>query len=260
MTDAIEAIEAQLLRFPGIRHGFFTRKGGVSTGVYASLNGGPGSGDDPVSILENRARIAAHLGASPERLVGLSQIHSAICVTVDPSTRTEALPQADALVAATPGIALSISTADCAPILFADPIARVIGASHAGWRGALAGVAEATLAAMITQGAAIERIRIAIGPMLSQTHYEVGPEFRGRFLDEDPANARFFAVGTRSDHPQFDLPGYLDARLRRAGVTRIENSGLCTYADPARFYSYRRMTHEGERDYGRLIAAILIEA
>ncbi|GMG83686.1 peptidoglycan editing factor PgeF [Paralimibaculum aggregatum] len=234
-------------------HGFFTRAGGVSTGLYESLNGGQGSDDDAAAVAENRARIAAHLGAGG--LVTVAQVHSADAVAVAGPWAGET-PRADAMASATPGIALGILTADCAPVLLADPAAGVVGAAHAGWRGALDGVLEAALDRMIGLGARRERIRAAIGPTISQAAYEVGPEFLERFLDEDPENARFFAGGD-GGRARFDLPSYALSRLRGAGV-EAEWTGHCTYRDPARFFSYRRATHEGAPDYGRLVAAIAL--
>lgn len=234
-------------------HGFFTRSGGASTGVYASLNCGPGSADDPALVAENRARAAAALGAA--HLLTVHQIHSAEAVTVSapfPGDR----PKADAMATAAPGLALGALSADCAPVLFEDAEARVVASAHAGWRGALAGVTDAAIAAMEGLGASRSRIRAAIGPTISQRAYEVGPEFMDDFLADDEANARFFAGGA-GDRLMFDLPGYLLARLRAAGVS-AEWTGHCTYSDEARFYSYRRSVHRGEPDYGRLLAAIAL--
>lgn len=231
-------------------HGFFTREGGVSTGIFAGLNCGPGSGDDPAAVTENRARVSAALGVNT--LLSVHQIHSPTVVTV-----TEAFaerPKADAMVTATAGMALGILTADCAPVLFEDTKAGVVGASHAGWRGAVGGVTDATIDAMCALGAARANINAVIGPTISQRAYEVGPEFMDEFIAEDAENARYFAGG-QGDRMQFDLPGYLLHRLRDAGVN-ASWTGHCTYSDPARFYSYRRTTHAREPDYGRLIAAI----
>jgi YfiH family protein len=236
------------------RHGFFTREGGVSTGIYAGLNCGPGSGDDADAVAENRSRVAAHLGAAT--LLSLHQVHSPDVVTVTGPWQGER-PKADAMVTDRPGIALGILTADCAPVLFADREAGVVGAAHAGWKGAVGGVVEATLAAMAALGARRERVVAAIGPTISQRAYEVGPEFVERFLDEDPEHARFFAGGA-GDRAMFDLPGFLLARLREEGVAVATWTGHCTYADAARFFSYRRTTHRGEGDYGRLVAAIMV--
>lgn len=237
-----------------LRHGFFTRKGGASSGVFRGLNCGPGSSDQAEAVSINRARVADALGVAPDRLVSLHQVHSADVVTLT-GPPTGDLPRADALVTARPGLALTVLTADCQPVLLADPQAGVIGAVHAGWRGALAGVLEATVAAMAELGAAPGRIHAVIGPTISQRAYEVGPEMFDAFMAEDAGNARFFAAGT-GDRMQFDLPGYGLARLRAAGVGHAEWTRHCTYADPERFYSYRRATHEGAADYGRLISAI----
>lgn len=235
------------------RHGFFTRKGGASSGVYAGLNCGTGSGDQAEIVAINRARVAEAMGVDPGALVGLHQVHSAEAVTV--TGPTDARPRADALVTASPGVALSVLTADCQPVLFADPQAQVIGAAHAGWRGARDGVLEATVAAMVQLGADRGRIIAVIGPTISQTAYEVGQEFLESFLDEDARNARFFVNG-REGRYQFDLPGYSLARLRAAGIDQSEWTRHCTYRDPDRFYSFRRTTHAGEADYGRLISVI----
>ncbi|MEM9735313.1 MAG: peptidoglycan editing factor PgeF [Pseudomonadota bacterium] len=233
----------------GLSHGFFTREGGVSAGIYESLNGGQGSADETHAVAENRSRIAAHLGA--DHLVSVYQIHSDICLPVAGPFAGET-PQADALVTATPGVALAVLAADCAPVLFADREAGVVGAAHAGWKGALGGVLAATVEAMRTLGA--REITAAVGPCISQAAYEVGPEFLDRFLEDDPAHQRFFAGG-QGDRMQFDLPSFALHRLREAGVS-ASWTGQCTYADPARFYSYRRATHRGEPDYGRLVSAI----
>lgn len=246
-----------LTALAGVRHVFFTREGGVSQGVYASLNGGIGSNDTPALIAENRKRMAKALAVEPERFLSVYQIHSPEVVTVDGPWAHDARPRADAMVTHTPGLALGISTADCGPVLFADGEARVIGAAHAGWRGALGGVLEATVAAMEKLGASRGNITAAAGPMISQPNYEVGPDLVERFLGADGDNARFFAAG-RPGHSMFDLPGYIVARLERAGVGRVEDLALCTYADPARFFSYRRMTHRAEPDYGRHINAIAL--
>ncbi len=246
-----------LTALPGLRHAFFTRQGGGSTGLYASLNGGQGSSDDQDAVRENRRRMAAHLGVEPARFLSVWQVHSHDVAVVD-GPWTGQRPKADALVTAKPGLALAIATADCGPILFADPQVRIIGAAHAGWKGAFGGVLENTLAAMEKLGADRRRIHVALGPMLGPQSYEVTTEFVQRFTEAEAANARFFASGTPG-HAQFDLPAYIRARLVAAGVTQIEDTALCTYADEARFYSYRRATHRKEADYGRLMAAIALE-
>ncbi len=239
--------------FGAMPHGFFTRAGGVSSGLYASLNGGPGSADAPAAVATNRARIAGALGATD--LVSVSQVHGARVLDVTgpwPGAR----PEADAMVTRAAGLAIGVLTADCAPVLFAEPEAGVVGAAHAGWKGALAGVLEATVAAMVGLGATRARITAVVGPTISQRAYEVGPDFVERFLDDDPEMARFFANG-RGDRAQFDLPGYVLARLRGAGV-EARWTGHCTYSDPTLFFSYRRATHKAETDYGRLVAAIAL--
>lgn len=251
---------ASLGTLAGIRHGFFDRSGGVSRGIYASLNGGLGSDDAPANVAENRARMAQALGVGPERLVTPYQIHSPDVATVDAPWNPEQRPRADALVTRTPKLALGVSTADCGPLLFADTEARVIGAAHAGWRGAFTGVIEATVAAMEKLGAARNRIVAALGPVISQPNYEVGAEFVERFKAADTANARFFVPSRRAGHAMFDLNGYIAGRIARAGIVQFEDLKLCTYADPARFYSYRRSTHLAEPDYGRHISAIALTA
>jgi YfiH family protein len=249
---------ASLSKLAGIRHAFFTRDGGVSQGVYATLNGGVGSNDAPDKVEENRARMAAALDVAPDRLLTAYQSHSPDVVVAErPWTRADR-PRADAIVTRTPRLAIGVSTADCAPLLFAEPQARVIGAAHAGWRGALGGVIEATVAAMETLGAERAGIAVALGPTIRQPNYEVGPEFVTRFLSADAANARFFTPSERPGHAMFDLAGYIGSRVQRAGLVNFEDLGLDTYAEPARFFSYRRMTIVGEADYGRHINAIAL--
>lgn len=251
-------LTASTLAIPGIVHGFFTRSGGVSHGVYASLNCGLGSKDERARVLQNRAYIAGVLGVAADRLVTVHQAHTADCVTVSQPFSPVSAPRADAMVTRVPGIALAVSTADCTPILFAEPEARVIGAVHAGWRGALSGVLEACLAAMDALGAKRERIRAAIGPTIRQPSYEVGPEVVAAFTKVDPSFARFFAPAAREGHAMFDLPGVVAERLIAADIEQIEDLGLDTYAEEARFFSYRRMTHRGEADYGRHLHAIAL--
>lgn len=240
-----------------IAHGFFSRRGGVSTGLYDSLNCGPGSNDDPANVATNRARVAAALDVAPQNLLTLYQIHSPNIVTVLQAWGPDQRPQADGMVTRAPGIAIGALAADCTPILFADIAARVIGACHAGWKGAFGGVAEATIDAMESIGADRSRIAAAIGPTIRQSSYEVGDEFRDRFTDADPANDAWFAPGKSAGKFQFDLPGYLTRRLTAAGIGQIDDTGICTYADPD-FFSYRRTTHRGEPDYGRNISAIAL--
>jgi len=247
-----------LTALDGIRHAFFTREGGVSEGIYASLNGGVGSNDDRAHVAENRARMAAALGVAPDALVTPYQIHSADVVVAQAPWAPDARPRADAMVTRVPGLAIGVSTADCGPVLLADPAARVIGAAHAGWRGALAGVTDAAIAAMERLGAARPRIVAAIGPMIRQPNYEVGPELVAQFVAADAANDRFFQPAARTGHAMFDLAGYVAARLTAAGIARVDDLGRCTYAEPALFYSFRRTTHRGEPDYGRHINAIAL--
>lgn len=250
-------VESNALKaLPGIRHAFFTREGGVSEGIYAGLNGGTGSRDDQERVAENRARMAASLGVPAGHLLTAWQIHSPDCVVVD--TPWDERPKADAVATATPGIAAAVSIADCGPVLFADPEARVVGAAHAGWKGAVGGVLESTLARMEELGARRERIVAAIGPLIRQPSYEVGPDFIEKLTALDAANERFLIASERAHHARFDLPGYIAARLAGLGVGTIDDLGLDTYSDEARFYSYRRATHRNEPDYGRLVAAITL--
>jgi YfiH family protein len=241
-----------------IRHAFFTREGGVSEGLYASLNGGLGSGDDPARVVENRRRMMGQFAFPEEALVSLYQIHSPDVIVVEhPWPRLER-PRGDAMVTRAPGIALGVATADCGPVLFADPFGGVVGAAHAGWRGALAGVLEATIAAMEQLGAERSRIVAVLGPTISQAAYEVGPEFLAQFRDTDAASEAFFRPSERAGHALFDLPGYIGARLEAADIGEHEILGHCTYSEENHFFSYRRATHRGEPDYGRLISAIAL--
>jgi len=251
-------VEAEILALSGIRHAFFTRTGGVSDGLYATLNGGVGSRDGSANVAENRARMAAALAVEPHRLLTANQIHSPQVVVAETPWTTEARPRADAIVTRMRALAIGVTTADCGPVLLADPRSRVVGAAHAGWRGALSGVIEATVEAMVKLGAERRHIRAAIGPMIRQSNYEVGPDLIARFRAEDPVSNRFFAAAARDGHALFDLGGYVGARLKRAGVGQIEDLGLCTYAEPARFFSYRRSTHGAEADYGRHVNAIAL--
>jgi YfiH family protein len=247
-----------LAALPGIRHAFFTRAGGVSQGIYDSLNGGIGSQDSPANVTENRARMAATLGVQPAYFLTAYQIHSPQVVTVASPWSPQARPRADALVTRQSGMAIGVTTADCGPILFADQAAGVIGAAHAGWRGALDGVLEATIAALEACGAVRKRIAVAIGPMIRQPNYEVGPEFVARFVAADPANEGFFGPAARAGHALFDLAGYISARLRRHGVEQIEDVRRCTYGEPQTFFSYRASVHRREPDYGRHVNAIAL--
>jgi YfiH family protein len=240
------------------QHGFFTRIGGVSEGIYRGLNVGLGSKDERANVVENRARIARWFSAAPDRLATVHQVHSPDVVVVDDGY-DGARPEADAMVSATPGIVLGVLAADCGPILFCDPEARVVGAAHAGWKGALYGVLESTIAAMEKLGASRQNILASLGPSISRRNYEVGPEFIARFLGVDTAYTRYFTPSEKADHAMFDLPGLTTQRLSDAGVT-AENLDICTYPDEDRFFSYRRTTHRQEPDYGRQISAIMIRA
>jgi YfiH family protein len=263
----MKRLEVDALKTSGIAHGFFGRAGGVSTGIYDSLNCGPGSSDDPNSVAENRRlAIEALAPQSPTkkevRLISLSQIHSAIVHVLPAAWQDGAVsrPQGDAMVTAAPGLALGILTADCAPVLLADPHAKIIGAAHAGWKGALGqdagGVLEAALDAMEKLGAMRNRIRAVIGPCISQDNYEVGWEFRDRFLE--PAQRRFFVPSGKEGHYRFDLAGYVAHRLTTAGIESVETLDVCTYPPENGFFSFRRTTHAGEPDYGRQLSAIML--
>jgi YfiH family protein len=247
-----------LAAVPGLRHAFFTREGGVSGGIYAALNGGLGSSDDPAHVAENRRRMAEHVGVRPEHFLSLYQIHSPDVLVADAPWPNGTRPKGDALVTRTPGIALGVSTADCGPVLFVDPDARVIGAAHAGWKGALTGVLEQTIGAMEKLGAARSGIIAAIGPLIRQQSYEVGNEFVARFIEADADNAMFFIPAVREGHAMFDLAGFIRSRLEAAGILMIDDVGLDTYSDE-RFFSYRRSVHRSEPDYGRHIHAIALE-
>jgi hypothetical protein len=246
----------EIAGLPGIAHGFFTRNGGVSQGIYASLNCGPGSGDAAAAVRENRARVASHLGASD--LVSAHQVHGTTAVVVDRPWSADARPKADALVTATRGVALGVLTADCAPVLLAEPQAGVVAAVHAGWRGALAGIIEACLDAMEGLGARRRRICAAVGPCIGREAYEVGPEFEAEFRSRDAASAGFFAQDGGEARPRFDLSGYAVHRLRRAGVAQAGAVAACNFTLQDDFFSYRRSRIRGEADYGRQISAIVL--
>jgi polyphenol oxidase len=251
MPNTLEIITHPALH--PLRHGFFTRRGGASSGIFQGLNCGTGSSDQTEAVTVNRARVAEAMAVAPEALVSVHQVHSPDVVTV-----TGPLPapvKADALVTSLPGLALTVLTADCQPVLFADIDAQVIGATHAGWRGALCGVLEATVDAMLALGARRDHIRAVIGPSISQLGYEVGPEFVDSYLADDPGNSRYFAQG-KADRAMFSLQSYSRDRLRAVGIAEAIWTGHCTYSDPARFYSYRRSQHDHQADYGRLISAI----
>jgi YfiH family protein len=248
----------RLSALPGIVHGFFTREGGVSGGVYASLNGGLGSHDERSRVIENRARMALALGVEPSHFATVHQFHSPDVVVIERPWDEAERPKADALVTRTPSLAIAVSSADCGPLLFADEKAGVIGAAHAGWKGALTGVIEATIATMESEGARRANIKAALGPMISRGAYEVGPEFEARFRETDKNAGEFFAPAERQGHFMFDLPGYIGRRLRAAGIGEVEDLRRCTYAEEALFYSYRRMNHRREADYGRHLSAIAL--
>jgi YfiH family protein len=255
-AEAPPAFYADTLARAGVRHGFFGRRGGVSEGIYASLNAGPGSRDDQSAIAENRRRIAGAFGLGADKLVSLHQVHSPRAVFVD-APFPGARPEADALVTTTPGLVLSALSADCGPVLFADPQARVIASAHAGWRGALSGVLEASVAAMVEAGARQSRIIAAIGPCIHQASYEVGPEFESEFLAGDSACARFFIPGA-GDRRKFDLPGFCAARLEKLRLASVEILPCDTYSGAETLFSHRRGVHEGAPDYGRNCAAIAL--
>jgi hypothetical protein len=241
-----------------IRHAFFTRRGGVSEGIYAALNCGYGSGDDRAKVMENRRRALAMIGLPPEALATAYQVHSAEVAEVAEPWPLDARPKVDAMVTTRPGIALGIGTADCAPVLFADLKAGVIGAAHAGWRGALGGVAEATVRHMARLGADPAHISAAVGPCIAQASYEVGPEFPQPFLQQDPENRRFFVPSQRDGRFMFDLPGYVVGRLERLGLAAVERAAHDTCAEADLFFSYRRATLSGEKDYGRGLSVIAL--
>jgi YfiH family protein len=243
-----------LSQLPGIAHGFFGRQGGVSEGIFASLNCGPGSGDVREHVMENRNRVSKALGGA--KLLTLHQIHSPNAVIA--TEPWEQGPQADAMATNVPGLALGILTADCAPVLLADSKARVIGAAHAGWKGALTGVIDSVLEKMESLGADRARISAAIGPCIGQSNYEVGPEFIARFAEAGKGNTRFFVPSDKADHWRFDLEGYVAHRLRDAGIGNTEPLSACTYARQEDFFSFRRATHRAEKDYGRQLSGIVL--
>lgn len=256
-TVAPQPLSAPLLQpLHGIRHGFFGRKGGVSSGIYESLNMGRGSGDDPPSVAANRAAALACLGGA--RLFTPYQVHGTDVWSVDWQSDSEAPPRADVVVTRTPGIMIGIVTADCGPVLLADAHQGVIAACHAGWRGAMDGVIETAIGAMESLGARRRRIQAALGPMIAQKSYEVGAEVRAAFLAKHPDAGRFFAAGRQAGKYQFDLDGAILDRLAQAGIGACESLGRDSYAEADRFYSYRRTTHRGESDYGRQLSAILL--
>jgi YfiH family protein len=248
-----------LSAIPGLRHAFFTREGGVSDGIYAGLNGGLGSNDDPRNVAENRRRMAEQLAVAPDHFLSVHQIHSPDAVVASRPWESGPRPRADAIVTRIEGLAIGITAADCGPILLVDPNARVIGAAHAGWKGALTGILESTIRAMEGLGAERDGMVAAIGPMIRQHSYEVGSEFVERFIDAEADNAVFFMPSTRERHSMFDLAGFIRMRLENAGVLMIDDVGIDTYSDE-RFFSYRRSVHRKEPDYGRHVHAIALEA
>lgn len=252
----IEAVGLSSIK--GISHGFFTREGGVSDGIYASLNAGFGSDDDKAKVAENRSRIASSLGVDPVRLLTVWQWHSADVKTVEEPWDPFNPPKADAMVSTRAGVPAAVLSADCTPVLFASGDGTVVGAAHAGWKGAFGGVLAATVARMKQLGA--RDIHASIGPTISQANYEVGPEFYKQFVERDPDSARFFVSSRKPSHHMFDLPGFVHAHLGELELASIEDTGLCTYADERRFFSYRRTTHRGEPDYGRQLSAISIRS
>ncbi|MDE2445235.1 MAG: peptidoglycan editing factor PgeF [Alphaproteobacteria bacterium] len=249
-------ITTSQLNLPGIAHGFFTREGGFSSGIFSSLNCGLGSGDDIALVTKNRAKVADDLGVAHSHLVSGYQVHGAdVAVVTGPLAER---PKVDGLVSRTPGVAIGILTADCGPVLFADPQAHVIGACHAGWKGALYDVPGATIATMIAQGAKRANIIAVLGPTISQKAYEVGPDFPKPFLEQSQANTKYFIPSVKYGSYMFDLPAYLIDHLRDQGIGMVHDTALCTYSDTGRFFSYRRTTHKGEQDYGRLISTIAL--
>jgi YfiH family protein len=243
---------------PGLRHAFFSRDGGVSDGIYAGLNGGIGSNDDPAKVAENRRLMAEQMGVTTDHFLTLFQVHSPDAVVASAPWDTASRPRADAIVTRAEGLAIGVTAADCGPILFVDPNARVIGAAHAGWKGALTGIIESTVGAMEGLGAERAGIVAAIGPLIRQRSYEVGNEFVGRFVEADAENTRFFLPASREGHAMFDLAGFIRMRLEDAGVLMIDDTGVDTYSDE-RFFSYRRSVRRNEPDYGRHVHAIVLE-
>lgn len=253
MSSDVLRLQSAKLAGTGVAHGFFGRTGGVSTGLYASLNGAPASKDDPAAIRENRARVSALFGGAP--LVTLQQYHSAVTVTVTEPWSIEDSPKGDALVTNQPGVLIGLNTADCAPVLLADPVRKIVGAAHAGWKGTVGGVCESVIAAMEALGASRANIRAAIGPCISQPSYEVGPDFRAEF---PAAASAFFKPALRAGYFFFDLESYVADRLTQAGIGAIDALGACTLANPDKFFSFRRATLAGETDYGRELSVIML--
>lgn len=256
MLEPITA--ANLSGQPGIRHGFFTRTGGVSSGIYAGLNCGLGSNDDAVHVLENRRRVSDYLGSKYDGVLTLYQEHGATAFTVDGPIPRDQLPKADGIVTATPGLVIGVLTADCAPVLFADADAKIVAAAHAGWRGAVSGIVESTIAEMERLGARRERITASVGPCIDQSAYEVGDDFMDGVVARDSANAGYFVRASAFAKPHFDLPGFVVNRLRQAKIRNIVNASQCTHANESLFFSFRRTTQRNEPDYGRQISAIVV--
>lgn len=252
---ALDPITHPLLERAGVRHGFFTRAGGVSTGLYEGLNTGVGSKDDPAAVAENRARVAGWFGREADDIAACFQIHSAVCRVAEAGWRGDR-PEGDAVVAASPGVVCGVLTADCAPVLFADAEAGIVGAAHAGWKGALGGIVHSTVASMQALGADPRRIVAVVGPTIAQASYEVGADYQARFEHHDPGSGRFFVPGDAADKRLFDLPGFVLWRLEQAGVSEAAWTGHDTRADEARFYSNRRAYLNGEADFGRMMSAI----
>jgi polyphenol oxidase len=259
LLDSMTTASPLLSAIPGLRHAFFTREGGVSGGIYQSLNAGIGSHDDPANVAENRRRIAARVGVPSTHFLTLHQVHSPDVIVATEPWDAGSRPRADAVVTRIEGLAIGASAADCGPILLVDPSARVIGAAHAGWKGALTGVLESTIAAMEKLGAERNGTVAAIGPLIRQPSYEVGGEFVERFIEADAENALLFVPSVREGHSMFDLAGFIRRRLENAGVLMIDDLGIDTYADE-NFFSYRRSVHRKEPDYGRHVHAIVLEA
>jgi YfiH family protein len=252
---ALQPVTHPLLDRAGVRHGFFTRLGGVSTGLYDSLNTGVGSSDDPAAVAENRRRVAGHLGGTPDDLAACYQVHSAVARVAETGWKGER-PEGDASVTAAAGVICAVLTADCAPILLADPEAGIVGAAHAGWKGALGGIIPATIAAMEALGARPARMAAVVGPCIARDSYEVGADFEARFEHQAPGSGRFFTAGASADKRLFDLPGFVLWRLEQAGVGEAAWTGEDTRSDAARFFSNRRAFLEGEPDFGRQMSAI----
>jgi YfiH family protein len=256
MLMPIEALS--LARLPGIRHGFFTRVGGISEGLYTSLNCGPGSADVPANVAENRNRVARHLGGSQRDVATVHQVHSGDAVILEGLVAADARPKADGIATRTPGLVVGILTADCAPVLFADADEGIVGAAHAGWRGAVGGVLEATVAAMENLGARRNRIVAAIGPAINQVSYEVGPDFEAVLLKSCADNEMFLSRENPHGKAHFDLPGFVAKQLEKCGLGEVERQCPCTYLNESLFFSYRRSQHRSEADYGRQISAIVV--